>query len=509
MIPVLSPQMIREADSYTISNEPITPLALLERAAAACTACLDVTIRNGRFGSVRTILVVSGMGNNGGDGLAMAVLLKQAGYAVAVARINHAQKPSPENAVQQQRAVDTGIDVRDCASAIDLDKIDADLIIDALFGTGLKAPLEGVAREAVGWMNASRRPIVSIDMPSGLLAESNLDNDHEGIVRALLTLTIEVPKLSLLLPENARFVGEWQVVPIGLHAEFVRNCATPYQLVEANDVRALIKPRPRFVHKGSFGHTLLIGGSLGRMGAMVLATKAALRSGAGLVTAAVPEEGLIVLQVSAPEAMCHPGCGKGVLERLPTLDAFSSVAIGPGLAMQPAVGHVLEQLLERVNVPLVVDADALNIIAKQPALLHALPKNTLLTPHPKEFERLAGRVFATGYDRLQAARQAASDWNCHIILKGAYTAICAPGGMVHFNPTGNAGMAKGGSGDALTGLLAGILAQGYSIGDTCMLGTYLHGMSGDIAADKLGQRGMTAMNLVRAIPSAWRVLSPA
>jgi len=242
---------------------------------------------------------------------------------------------------------------------------------------------------------------------------------------------------------------------------------------------------------------------------MVLATKAALRSGAGLVTAAVPDKGLSVLQVTAPEAMCHPGCGKEVLERLPALDAFSSMAIGPGVSMQPAAGQVLEELLEQVNVPLVLDADALNIIARQPALLQALPKNTVLTPHPKEFERLAGRAFANGYDRLQAARQAASDWSCHVILKGAYSAICAPDGMVRFNPTGNTGMAKGGSGDALTGLLAGILAQGYPIGEACMLGTYLHGLSGDIAADKQGQHGMTAMDLVQAIPSAWRVLSPA
>lgn len=509
MIPVLSPQMIREADAYTIANEPIAAVALMERAAAACAGQLEAAIRSGRFGSVRSILVVSGMGNNGGDGLAMAVLLKQAGYAVAVALIIHAKQQSPENAVQQQRAVDAGVDVQECASANDLDRIGADLVIDALFGTGLRAALEGVAREAVVWMNSSGRPIVAIDMPSGLLAESNAGNDHEGIVRAALTLTIEVPKLSLLLPENAGFVGAWQLVPIGLHADFVRNCSTTYQLVEAHDVRALIKPRPRFAHKGSFGHALLIGGSLGRMGAMVLATKAALRSGAGLVTAVVPDEGLSALQIAAPEAMCHPGCGKEVLERLPSLDAYSSVAIGPGLSLQLTAGHVLEELLEQVNVPLVLDADALNIIAKQPALLHALPKNTVLTPHPKEFERLAGRAFATGYDRLQAARQAASDWNCHIILKGAYTAVCAPDGMVRFNPTGNSGMAKGGSGDALTGLLAGILAQGYSIGDACGLGAYLHGLAGDIAADQLGQHGMTAMDLVQDIPAAWRALSPA
>ncbi|MBK9147601.1 MAG: NAD(P)H-hydrate dehydratase [Flavobacteriales bacterium] len=506
MIPVLSPQAIREADAWTIENEPIESHALMQRAATACAAALMHEIERGRFGAVRSVLVVAGMGNNGGDGLAMALLLERAGLAVSAVRIAHRPEPSPDNQKQGDLAVGSGVKLVECRSAAHFSTIDSDLIIDALFGTGLNAPLEGLALEAVQWMNRSRRPIVAIDMPSGLFAESNAGNRKEGIVQASLTLTLETPKLSLLLPESGGFVGDWQVVPIGLDADFVQLSNTPYHLLQAADARSLIRPRPRFAHKGNFGHALLMGGSLGRMGAMVLATRAALRSGAGLVTAAVPEAGIPIVQASAPEAMCALGCGIECLAEVPDLTAYSAIGAGPGMGMQGESAHALHRLIERNAGPLVLDADALNLLAAHRELLKSIPDRAVLTPHPKEFERLTGRAFTTGYDRLQAAREAAQAWRCTIVLKGAFTAICSPEGHVRFNTTGNPGMAKGGSGDALTGLLTGLLAQGYSSIEAAELGVHLHGLAGDLASKRLGQHGMTAMDLVNEIPAAWRAL---
>ncbi|MBK8226344.1 MAG: NAD(P)H-hydrate dehydratase [Flavobacteriales bacterium] len=503
MVPVLSPQAIREADAWTIANEPISSQALMQRAAAACADRLVSALAKGRFGTVRSVLVVAGMGNNGGDGLALSVLLKRAGYAVAVVRIAHRAEPASDNRLEAINSKDAGVQLVDCSAAEHLRRIEEDLVIDALFGTGLNAPLDGLALEAVQWMNASRKPIVSIDMPSGLFAESNALNGLQGVTRASLTLTLEVPKLSLLLPENDEFVGDWELVPIGLDAGFVRSRTTPYHVLQAADARSLIRPRPRFAHKGSFGHALLMGGSPGRMGAMVLATRAALRSGAGLVTAAVPEAGVPILQAAAPEAMCALGCGSEWLAELPDLTAHAAIGAGPGMGMHAATASALRRLIERTAVPLVLDADALNLLAAHRELLKSIPDRAVLTPHTKEFERLAGRAFATGYDRLQAAREAAQAWRCTIVLKGAFTAICSPEGHVRFNTTGNPGMAKGGSGDALTGLLTGLLAQGYSTIDAATLGVYLHGLAGDLAANRLGQHAMTSMDLVLELPAAW------
>lgn len=507
MLPVLSPQAIREADAWAMAHEPISSIALMERAARACTDRLLERIAEGRFGPVRSVHVVAGMGNNGGDGLAMARMLAQTGLMTTVTRVRCRPEPSPDNERNAVLLREAGARSVDARSRDDLSFADADLIIDALFGTGLNATLTDLAKEAVQLVSGSGRPVVAIDMPSGLFADDNSRNDPEAIVRASLTLTLEVPKLSLFFAENAGYVGDWEVVPIGLDAGFVRGQPTAFHLIEANDAHSSIRSRSRFSHKGTFGHALLAGGSPGKMGAMILAVKAALRSGAGLVTAAVPGWGVAILQASAPEAMCATGIGVSVLEALPMFDGFTAIGIGPGLSTDDQVHGVLEMLLRDARVPLVIDADALNILARHPRLLDTLPQRTVLTPHPKEFERLVGSTYSSGHDRLHAARSAAQRWRCHIMLKGAFTAICSPEGQVLFNPTGNPGMAKGGSGDALTGLLTGLLAQGYAPGDACLLGAYLHGFAGDLAAARLTQEGMTALDLVDALPLAWGSVS--
>lgn len=506
MMPVLSPQQLREADAWTMAHEPISSTGLMERAAGACAQRVERLIREGRLGQARAVVVVAGMGNNGGDGLVMARLLHRDGFPAEIVLIMSRAAGTPDHVLNLERAEAAGIPVHRVRRAEELPELGDRIIIDALFGTGLNEPLHGLPRRAVEWMNASGCPIVSIDMPSGLFAESNAGNDPEGITKAAVTLTLEVPKLSLLLPENAVHVGRWEVVPIGLDPDFLARLDTPHAVLTARAMRTLIRPRPRFSHKGSFGHALLLGGATGRMGAMVLAARAALRSGAGLVTVGVPDAGIHVLQETAPEAMCATGLGEDRLERLPGLEGYTAIGVGPGLGTEAASAGVLSHLLLRAQVPMVIDADALNILAATPELLARLPERSVLTPHPKEFERLVGRHFATGYDRLQAARGAAAEWRSIVVLKGAHTAICLPDGRVRFNATGNPGMAKGGSGDALTGLLAGLMAQGMPTEEACCLGVHLHGLAGDIAAERLGEHGMTALDLVEALPAAWRRL---
>lgn len=504
MIPVLGPSAIREADAWTIANEPIDSWALMERAAHACAERIEQLLERSDRPAV---VVVAGLGNNGGDGLAIARKLKQLGYTVDVVRVHHRPEPSADNSRNLNLAREAGVMVTELNTmsgwAI---PPKGSWIVDALFGTGLTGPLSGLASEVVQAMNRSDCPIISIDLPSGLLAESNTSNDPQRIVRATRTLSLELPKLAFLLPENDGFVGDWEIVPIGLDRAFIARCGTPYHVIEEEDVRSLLRPRARFAHKGSFGHALILAGSEGRMGAAVLAAQSCLRSGTGLVTAHIPSCGRDVLQSTAPEAMCQLDPSPSHLTRFAELGGFTALGLGPGIGMHPETKLAVVELLANTTLPMVVDADALNILAQAPEGLDRLPKQTILTPHPKEFDRLAGRTFSNGYDRLQHAWELATRWQCHIVLKGHWSAICGPDGQVRFNPTGNPGMAKGGSGDVLTGVIAGLLAQGYSTSDACMLGVYVHGIAGDIAAASVGMDGMTAGDLVRSIPAAWQNL---
>lgn len=504
MIPIIGPAAVREADAWTLAHEPITSWALMERAAKAC---VQKVLPRLRAAGSPPVMVVAGMGNSGGDGLAMARLLAHEGLDVMALRIRHRTEPSDDNARNAELLVDAGLRLIDIETVHQLPELPRRMwIIDALIGSGLSAPLTGLASEAVGAMNRSGCNIISIDMPSGLFPESNQGNDMAGVVRARLTLTLELPKLSFMLPESGEAAGEWEVVPIGLNRAFINRQETSYHLVERIDAERLLPARPRFGHKGSFGHALVIGGCEGRMGAAVLATRACLRSGSGLVTAHVPRVGLDVLQSNEPQAMCSVDPGHTHITRLPNLTSYDAVGVGPGLGKHSDTAAVVTALLLERAPRLVLDADALNLLAVNVDLLNHLPEGAILTPHPKEFERLAGRTFNTGYERLQEARACAARWRCIIVLKGAWTAICSSDGRVHFNPTGNPGMAKGGSGDALTGLLTGLLAQGLQPFDACLLGTYIHGLAGDAAASRLGADGMTAMDIIDAIPQAWMSL---
>jgi|694.fasta_scaffold04380_29 hydroxyethylthiazole kinase-like uncharacterized protein yjeF len=496
MLSVLNAAQLRAADAHTIAQEPIASIDLMERASLACVARIQHLLRAGL--QANGYLVVAGPGNNGGDGAAIARLLKAEGFQVRLCDTGFGTA-SPDRATNMERALNAGVAMIKLDGGALPALQPGEVLIDALFGTGLSRPLTDQAAALVRAMNASGSPIISIDMPSGLFAEDNGVNDPSAVVQAAHTLTFEVPKLALLLADNARFVGEWHLLPIGLDPDFIASLGRVPGLLEPLDLTPLLKNRPRAGHKGDFGHALVIAGSKGMMGAAVLAGAAAVRSGTGLVTLHVPGSEADLIHATVPEALVSLSAGGA----LPKLDRASAVGAGPGLGPEPEAAALMKLLIQEARVPLVLDADALNILSDNRTWLAYLPQDTILTPHPKEFDRLFG-ASSSSYDRLMKARDMAVKHRLCIILKGAPSATCDRSGQIVFNDTGNAGMAKGGSGDVLTGLITGLRAQGYTAQVSCWLGNHLHGLAGDLAADQLGMDGLTAMDLVHAIPHAWQ-----
>jgi NAD(P)H-hydrate epimerase len=376
------------------------------------------------------------------------------------------------------------------------------LVVDGLFGSGLNKPLAGGFASLVKYMNASQAQVVSIDVPSGLMTEDNAYNIRAHIVKANLTLTFQQPKLSFLFPENCLNVGELQILDIGISAEGIDKTDASFTLLEEDDIRQLLRPRSPFAHKGDMGHALLVCGSYGMAGAAVLATRACLRSGAGKVTIHSAKRNMPVLQTSVPEAVVHTDRDETIFsEALPT-DGFQALGIGPGIGTADQTGIALITQLRRAQCPVVVDADALNILSTHRAWMQQLPKGLILTPHVKEFDRLEGQS-VDSYERLTKARQLAERIQGYIVLKGHHTAVCLPNGHVVFNATGNAGMATAGSGDVLTGIVTGLLARGYSQADACRVGVYLHGLAGDLAAAEIGEESLVASDIISYLPKAF------
>jgi ADP-dependent NAD(P)H-hydrate dehydratase / NAD(P)H-hydrate epimerase len=506
MIPILDPEQLRQVDAFTIAQEPITPLELMERAARRCADHIIDHYRVGYHGlsSSPPVLVIAGMGNNGGDGLAIARMLHAAGIPVRVVRARHSE-PSPENEANWLRLQEAGVERTELAEGDPLSIDPNDLLVDALLGAGTNRVLTGWLAALVKQINAAARPVIAVDMPSGLAAGEDHGNAPHAIVRASFTLVIGTPKLSLLLAQNAPYVGHWQLVPIDLAYAQMPGLQVDHVLVEEQDMLQLLPSRPAHGHKGSFGHALLIAGSIGKAGAAVLAVRAALHGGAGLVSAFIPQDLLDVLQMAAPEAMCTIR-DKEAPYALPPLAPYRAVGVGPGLGMEGHNGIMLKNLIGSSSSGLVLDADALNLLAENPTWMAFLPPASVLTPHPREFDRLYGSACTSDHQRLERARAMARKHRCIIVLKGHHTAVCAADGRVYFNSTGNAGMARGGSGDALTGLLTGLLAQGIPPLQATILGVYLHGLAGDLAARHKGMDGMLISDLVAAIPEAWRHL---
>ena len=501
MIKIFETYRIKELDQYTITHEPVDSIDLVERAATVFTQefCHHFSKQN-------RVVIFSGQGNNGADALAIARLLSEEGYRVETFLLNPVNHLTPECEINKQRLLDDGkvhfVEVVDDFTPPIL--TERDIVIDGLFGSGLNRPLSGGFAAVVDYINKSNAVVVSIDIPSGLFGEDNRLNIPDCIIKADYTYTFAFPKLAFVLPENASFVGKWKVLPIGIHPDIIEQTKTPFRMITDVDFTEVLVPRNKFAHKGVFGHALLIAGSKGKMGAAVLGAQACLRSGVGLLTVHVPQRGETILHTTVPEAMLSLDADTDFVSVLPEITAYNAIAIGPGLATQPSSVIILKELLETARKPLVLDADALNILALHPELIPLLPPSSILTPHPKEFDRLFG-VCECGYERIQKARTKAMELTVCIVLKGAYTAICTPEGNVYFNSTGNPGMATAGSGDVLTGVILGLLAQGHEPETAAVTGVYLHGVAGDLATASLSEESMIAGDIIDVLGKAFRL----
>lgn len=485
---------IKDADEYTIIHEPIASIDLMERASSAF---ISNFIEHFPV-SYKKIIILCGLGDNGGDGLAIARMLYTLGYEVNVLIINYASRQSANFQINIERLKNKihPVWINSISEIPDFQK--KDLMIDAILGAGLSRPLEGLIKATVEKLNESKPEIVAVDIPTGLFADS-LNAESDVIVKATHTITFQLPKLAFVLPENAEFVGDWTIVNIGLNNTFIEKVESQYAYTDSDTVKAIIKPRNKFANKGNFGHALMMAGSYGMIGAAVLSTKACLRSGVGKVTVYAPECGYEILQTSIPEAMCLPDKNTFFLSELPNLNNYQAIGIGCGIGTDSKTVALVEKLLLTIKVPIVIDADALNIIASDKKLLKLIPKDAVLTPHPKEFQRLIGKRWADDYEKLTILRDFALKYQCIVCLKGAYTAVALPDGVIHFNSTGNVGMAKGGSGDVLTGMLLALLAQGYSPQEAAILGVYEHGLAGDRTAQLKGITAMIATDIIRNI----------
>lgn len=496
---ILTAQQLREADLYTIQHEPIASIDLMERAALKCTDWITNNYTNEEVFSI-----FCGIGNNGGDGLAIARQLKLKGYNVEVFVVLFSEKYSADFKSNINRLEKVSISAEFIQDENSFPSINPkNIIVDAIFGTGLNQPVKGFVGKIIDLINNLNQEVISIDLPSGLFASSNTQNDG-SIIKANHTLTFQAPKLSFMFRSSAFYVGEWEVLDIGLSEEFVESLKVTTICLSENRVKSLIKKRSKFDHKGTYGHGLIIAGSFGKVGAAVLATKAMLRSGVGLSTVMVPDCGYSILQTSCPEAMCLTHGIRYISGKInDDLKQFNAIGIGPGLDQHSNTIEFLTEFLQSYNKPLVIDADALNILAQRKDLWHFVPEFSILTPHPKEFDRLFDSS-SSDEERLDKLKYFSTSNNWIILLKGAHSAIALPDGTLYFNSTGNPGMATGGSGDVLTGLITGLLAQGYTSIDAAIIGTYIHGLAGDLASEMYSEIGMNASDIINQLPEAFQ-----
>ncbi len=497
---IFSSKQIAEIDAYTITNEPIASIDLMERASLKLFEWIFE-----QYTLQQKFKIFAGPGNNGGDGLALARMLAEAKFEVEVYLIKVSKELSPDCQINLERLNNLShVSISEITKVDDFPSIsEKSVVIDALFGSGLSRPLSGFAKDLVKMINDSKAEVVTIDIPSGLFGEDNSSNDLTNCIHADYTLSFQFPKLSFLFPENAECVGAWEILPIGLHPGIVENLPSPYQLMNESYIRGLLKIRSRFSHKGAYGHGLLISGSYGKMGAAILASKASLRSGVGLLTTHIPRLGYEIMQTAVPESMVSIDRSDIIFTEYPELENFDAIGIGPGIDTKCNSIRALEELIEECDKPMVLDADALNIIGANKELNVLLPKGTILTPHMKEFERILGKSNGA-FDRNEKQRAFSQEQSVVMVLKGAYTAITDENGRCYFNPTGNPGMATAGSGDVLTGIILSLLAQGYSSLQAALIGVYVHGLAGDLAAEEIGQDALIASDIVNFLPQAWK-----
>lgn len=498
MIPILNTDQLRAADQATISHEPIRSIDLMERAAGAFVNRFVELID-----TKSQIKVFCGTGNNGGDGLAISRMLKQKGFHVDSYIIGDMASGSHDFNLNLHR-IETLQSYCHIITQQDFPTLNhSDIVIDAIFGTGLSRPVHGLNGELINAINQSSAKIYSVDIASGLFADKPIGSG--SIIRPKATISFQTPKLAFLQPTLQQWVGEWYIEDIGLDEVFIEKSDTSYYFTQEATIKKLFVGRNRFVHKGQVGKLQLVAGSQGKVGAAVLSAKAALRSGIGLLSVHIPQCGIEILQTSIPEAMASIDKHKHIITEVDLSFDADAIGLGPGIGTAEATVTALGQLLESSHRPMVIDADGLNILAKHPSLLEKLPPNSLLTPHPVEFQRLVGR-WDNDYEKLALLRRFCIQYQLCMVLKGAFSAVCDSTGIITFNPTGNPGMATAGSGDVLTGIVSSLLAQGHKSIDALRIAVYIHGLAGDLVKEKLGERSLMASDLIDALPDAFQKL---
>ncbi len=490
---ILNISQIREADIYTFEHEPISSIDLMERAAQACADWCKK-----HLAISQKIHIFCGIGNNGADGLAMARLMADWFENIKVYAVYYSSKKTAEFEINFERLkAFEKIQVVDIESNTDFEKINIEqnsVVVDCLFGSGLNRNLTAWLADLIDLLNLQKAYKLAIDMPSGLRADSDPDREST-IFEAHHTLTLGLPKRSLFYDSNFRFAGTWETLEIGLHPEASTKLDTDCFFTEAYFIEKIKKKRPKISHKGNFGHALLVAGSYGKVGACLMAAKACLRAGVGLLTVHAPQCAYPILQQAVPEAMFEADKGKKMIKKITEYEAFSAIGLGCGIGTAPKTQKAVLKLIENYSKPMVLDADALNILAENPQYCDSVPKGSILTPHPKEFERIIGSK-SVGYERHQLQIEFAKRYGLCVVLKGAHTCTVLPDGRSFFNTTGNAGMASAGSGDVLTGIITGLLARSYIPEEAAILGVYWHGTAGDAAEKIWGQESMNATDLI-------------
>jgi ADP-dependent NAD(P)H-hydrate dehydratase / NAD(P)H-hydrate epimerase len=495
---ILTEKQIKELDDFTIRQEPVSSIDLMERASNAFVQWFIE-----KFDTNKEIKIFCGPGNNGGDGLAIARMLLGKSYKVEVFSIQseHTSKDFQENKIRLEKLTD----LHQIQNTGDIPPFsESNLIIDAIFGSGLNRPAEGLFSDCILAINKSGCTVIAVDIASGLYCNEHTPSN--SIIQPAFTISFQLPKLAFLLPENEKYTGEWILADIGLHKGYIEKAQTSYFLTYRDDVKGWVKKRTRFSHKGNYGRTLIIAGSYGMIGAAVLAARSCLRTGAGLCRTYIPKCGYEIVQTAIPENMVLTDPDFESITDIPDLTPYTSIAIGPGLGEKEATKKALTKLFNSTKLPLVIDAGALNIIASDKSLLNLIPSGSILTPHPKEFERIAGPS-ANDFERLKQLRSLSEKTKSFIVLKGAYTTIATPQGELHFNSTGNPGMATAGSGDVLTGIIASLSSQGYEPFKAAVLGVYLHGYAGDAAVAKLNSAPLMASDIIDGIPAFFKDFS--
>jgi ADP-dependent NAD(P)H-hydrate dehydratase / NAD(P)H-hydrate epimerase len=499
---LLTSDQIHEWDSYTIQNEPILSIDLMERASIVFCNWFS-----GLFDTQNTVYIFCGTGNNGGDGLAIARILHQNFFNVKVfiCRISTSEsedfKTNLSRLPLRSEILRGYINENDVFPEIEKEVI----IIDAILGTGLKRPVKGYWAGFFEYLNESKNNIVAVDIPSGLYADKTLKNTEGVAIEANFVFSFETPKLAFLMPENQHFIQSFFYESINLNQDFLKDIDAKNIYLTLDFVKRKIKKRDKFGHKGTYGHALLVVGSYGIAGAAVLSARACMRSGVGLLTVHTPQCNRLILQTTIPEAMVRTDADEYAISQNNDTVIYEAIGIGSGIGKAGRTASALKIYLSKTNKPMVIDADALNLISDNPEMIDLIPKYSILTPHPKEFERLFGKT-KDDFERLELLRNKAKALKINILLKGAHTIVADTEGVCYFNSTGNAGMATAGSGDVLTGIITGLLAQGYEPSNAAIIGVYIHGKAGDFAERVVGQEALIASDIIDNLGAAFKYI---